>query len=280
MSTLATAQLTHPDPSSALDEHLCTVLRQLAAQSRLPGSCRTALEGVFRALPGARQQAWRELLHQDDFAIWLRAFTPGERLATEFRRGLLQRLATVARPPQATPVALARSADVPAVLARLAGVSNPDANLYGLLAAANCLPQLPAQLAEAHKRGQLAEWVRSHRDRLDRALYTPFRAVQLADELAALLTTSEAEALATWLWDHQAAGRRALGALGLERVDPTPGSPFEPGEVVPKAGAAPRPTTRLDWHDRVAEVSPGDGGYRLAGRMVCPAMARRYAATV
>lgn len=69
--------------------------------------------------------------------------------------------------------------------------------------------------------------------------------------------------------------RQFLLEQGIERIDAQPGSEFIPG-LIEHSNKPPEPTTNPALHDRVFQIEPGDGGYRVRGRVVTYSLARRY----
>ncbi|MCC7494108.1 MAG: hypothetical protein IT204_17245 [Fimbriimonadaceae bacterium] len=148
----------------------------------------------------------------------------------------------------------------------------PRSGLDFLVAMLKDLEAVPIAVMSALESGDQGQRLRELRHRLDRALHERLDLALVESALGA----DEAQVLVVEVGQRRTQALANLRAAGVERIDPTQGSPFHPGEVVPKPGLAVRPTRRADWHGRVAEVCPGDAGYRLAGRVICPALARQY----
>lgn len=138
--------------------------------------------------------------------------------------------------------------------------------------------EMPLLVEAALAASTAAETVSANQSALDRALYQKVSAGELQGCLGSIEPTwgsGHFEAVSALLDRAQRDSIERLRKLGLRRISPTAGSSFQTGRVL-DSGEAGVLTRNPDWHQRVAGVEPGCGGYELAGQVLCPTRARRY----
>jgi len=157
-------------------------------------------------------------------------------------------------------------------LLALPATTPEGARLQGLL---DALAEVPGELLTIAKEApaQLPERVEALREALDEALFGRWSAEALRSAAAGAELDWFATAQA--VRERQEAAVAALAAVGLERFAPAPMALLSPESVVP-SDEPPVPTTNPDLRDRVAEVTPGNGGWRLGEKVICCARARLY----
>ena len=148
--------------------------------------------------------------------------------------------------------------------------------LQGFLAA---LLTVPEELHEAFRGSpdQAAERIESRHEALDQALYERWPAddLQAACEGAEDLDITDWESLAGWVRKQQEQAIEELAGHGLRRFAPPPMALLSPDTAVP-SDEPPQVTSNPDLRDRVAGVTPGNGGWRIGQQVICRARARLY----
>lgn len=170
--------------------------------------------------------------------------------------------------------------DTPRRLAdELLAVSGANGDALRLQAFLRALLTIPAELERllAASPGEVQAVVRNQRVALDQALYQRWSAEAMAAAGDPLVGAGDVdwEALARWVRERQDAAVAALAAGNLHRFAPQAMTLLSPDTAV-ASDEPPVATNNADLRDRVAEVTPGNGGWRLGNQVICPARARLY----
>ncbi len=138
---------------------------------------------------------------------------------------------------------------------------------------------VPDELREVFRDApdQAADRVASRREALDQALFERWNAVDMEAAAGAVeaLGPVDWEALARWVRQRQEEAVEALAGHDLHRFAPPAMALLSPDTAV-VSDEPPVATTNPDLRDRVAEVTPGNGGWRLGQNVICRARARLY----